>query len=970
MPRRFDFISPGVSTVEVDESIIASEGAEENGILLIGTAPRGPANKPVKVRNLEDFYRVFGKPISGKGATSADVWRKGNQQATTYAMYAAQAWLAAGVSPVNYVRLLGIDSSNQASGYIKAGWQTEHDVSKFAALGAAAYGLFIMPSRSVGAQGEVLSGTLAAVIYASGSSMGLAGTLGNFASARAATTTGGLSNTFVISDSSTGAIKNTFKLRISSSVGTSVSKTFHFDASKKDGYIRNVLNCNPQKLLSVNYGSDSQEKYFLGATYEEAVDTNTLTSASAGEQFGIILPLYNSGLQLGDNRMEAKAAKTGWFINRHPSPFPGFANYKNNSESKLFRFVSLHEGEWFQNNYGVRIENLKLGSVASPDSTFSVVIVDPSGVPVESFSGLNLNESSPDFIGKKIGDQYQTFNNTLDKYEIKGEYPNVSDYIRVQMADDWKAGISDTKMLPFGVYGPQKPLPLQFSSASTTSGTNTLGVLASLGTWDQGHTGSGATLFMDIDYRITCSLHWPDIKLTAENTNNSGNYTKDYAFGVRHMLKTDNKPKKVLYHTEDYKDLVRALPYGLDIHGDTSSDYLIESWIFSLDDIVLDTTDSTKFYYESGSHVGGTSVTSKYGGTTNILTGGVKQFNAPFFGGFDGLDIKQIDPFSIANGLSNSYKDSTHYANYTVKRTLNIVDDVDIIDFDVISMPGLINTNLTQDLINVAEERSDSLAIIDIDSGYRKSYENSGTELLGDSTLGGSGKVIDNARSRDYNTSYAATYYPPVRIRDTVSSGNDVTIVPASVAAIGAIASSEANSEGPWFAPAGFNRGGLSVLGGSSGPNVIGTIEHLTKQNRDDLYEENINPIARFPAVGEIVIFGQKTLQQTASALDRINVRRLMIYLKKKIGKIANTILFDQNVRATWLRFKSAAERVLSNVQSRFGVTEYKLVLDETTTTADLIDRNILYAKVFIKPARAIEFIAIDFVITKTGIEL
>jgi phage tail sheath protein FI len=144
----------------------------------------------------------------------------------------------------------------------------------------------------------------------------------------------------------------------------------------------------------------------------------------------------------------------------------------------------------------------------------------------------------------------------------------------------------------------------------------------------------------------------------------------------------------------------------------------------------------------------------------------------------------------------------------------------------------------------------------------------------------------------------------------------------------------------------------------------------LTKQDRDDLYEENINPIARFPAVGEIVIFGQKTLQQTPSALDRINVRRLMIYLKKKIGEIADTILFDQNVNTTWNRFRAQARRVLSDVQARFGITEFKLVLDETTTTADLVDRNILYAKIFVKPARAIEFIAIDFVITRSGIEL
>jgi len=108
MPRRFDFISPGVSITEIDQSVIAEEG-QEDGILIIGTAPQGPAGKPIKVKNLEDFYRVFGEPVSGKAAASADVWREGNTQATAYGMYAAQSWLASGVSPVTYYRLLGED---------------------------------------------------------------------------------------------------------------------------------------------------------------------------------------------------------------------------------------------------------------------------------------------------------------------------------------------------------------------------------------------------------------------------------------------------------------------------------------------------------------------------------------------------------------------------------------------------------------------------------------------------------------------------------------------------------------------------------------------------------------------------------------------------------------------------------------------------------------------------------------------
>ena len=219
------------------------------------------------------------------------------------------------------------------------------------------------------------------------------------------------------------------------------------------------------------------------------------------------------------------------------------------------------------------------------------------------------------------------------------------------------------------------------------------------------------------------------------------------------------------------------------------------------------------------------------------------------------------------------------------------------------------------------------------------------------------------------NTSYAATYFPRIKLRDTTSGNNEIVIAPASIAGIGAIAFSEANSEGPWFSPAGFNRGGIGTLGGSSGPRTVGTWKTLSKQNRDELYQENINPIARFPAVGEIVIFGQKTLQQIPSALDRINVRRLMIFLKKKIGAIADTFLFDHIVQSTWIRFLSQADPLLASVKTRFGISDYKLVLDSSTTTDDLIDRNILYAKVFVKPAKAIEYIVIDFIVTRSGVE-
>jgi len=210
------------------------------------------------------------------------------------------------------------------------------------------------------------------------------------------------------------------------------------------------------------------------------------------------------------------------------------------------------------------------------------------------------------------------------------------------------------------------------------------------------------------------------------------------------------------------------------------------------------------------------------------------------------------------------------------------------------------------------------------------------------------------------STPYAAVYYPWGLGTDL--NGNEV-MVPASMMALRTIAYNDQVAY-PWFAPAGFNRGGLSF--GSSGLSVTDVREKLTAKERDKLYENNINPIASFPNEG-IVIFGQKTLQVTQSALDRINVRRLMIYLKKEISRFANTILFDQNVSVTWQRFTGAVNPFLESVKSRYGITDYRVILDETTTTPDLVDRNIVYAKIYIKPARAIEFIALDFIITRTG---
>ena len=481
--------------------------------------------------------------------------------------------------------------------------------------------------------------------------------------------------------------------------------------------------------------------------------------------------------------------------------------------------------------------------------------------------------------------------------------------------------------------------------------------------------GGDATTFAHLPTSFVGSVKFPSLRLTDVNSNSNGkNYPPTALFGVRHHRGTSTR------RDDSYIDLVRSLPsdasHTLKHHygeNDSIPDALEYSYIFSLDDIFQDTNNTSTYYYKSGSYdevsAGDQSYSQKngLGGTNGLFTKKIRQFQVPLFGGFDGLDITEVEPFSNTNLTDKTRVNS--YAYNSVFKALETISDPEVVTYDLISLPGVTNTDVTDEVLSLVSDRQDALAIIDIPSGYQPGYENNGSSVAG--SIDG---TINNLEGRVINNSYAATYYPWVRLRDRVGGQNDVLYVPPSVAAIGALGKSQGLSE-LWFAPAGFNRGGINELGGPKGPIITGTWEHLTKDDRDKLYAANINPIARFPSLDQIVIFGQKTLQQTPSALDRINVRRLMIHLKYRIGLIANTILFDQNVRTTWNRFKFQASAVLNDIQGRLGIVEYKLELDEKTTTADLVDRNIMYAKIFIKPARSIEFIAVDFVITRSGVE-
>jgi len=314
-------------------------------------------------------------------------------------------------------------------------------------------------------------------------------------------------------------------------------------------------------------------------------------------------------------------------------------------------------------------------------------------------------------------------------------------------------------------------------------------------------------------------------------------------------------------------------------------------------------------------------------------------------GVFDGAQGKNV-PTGVAGAyyenISNTNIQGLSAAAYT--ESISLLANKDAYKYNLITAPGLIadgtnypaHVSVTTQLLNVVQGRGDSMTILDL-VGYN-------SPII---------PVTTNALT--YDTSYAAAYWPWVQTIDP-DSGRQVW-VPASTMIPGVYAFND-NAAEPWFAPAGINRGVMST--------VLRAERNLTQGNRDLLYESNVNSIATFPNSG-VVVFGQKTLQKKKSALDRINVRRLLIELKNYISQVADTLVFEQNTVTTRNNFLSQVNPYLASVQQRQGLTAFKVVMDETNNTPTTIDNNQLIGQIYLQPTKTVEFILLDFNILPTG---
>jgi uncharacterized protein len=314
-------------------------------------------------------------------------------------------------------------------------------------------------------------------------------------------------------------------------------------------------------------------------------------------------------------------------------------------------------------------------------------------------------------------------------------------------------------------------------------------------------------------------------------------------------------------------------------------------------------------------------------------------------GVFDGATGKNI-PTGVAgayyNDISNSNIQGLPASAYA--DSISLLSNKDAYRYNLITAPGLIadgtnfpsHSSLVSQLITTVQNRGDAMTVIDL-VGY-------GSNIL---------PVTTNAIT--FDTSYAAAYWPWVLTIEP-NSGRQVW-VPTSTMIPGVYAFNDGVSA-PWFAPAGINRGVMS--------NVIRAERNLTQGNRDLLYESNVNSIATFPNTG-VVVFGQKTLQKKRSALDRVNVRRLLIELKSFISQVADTLVFEQNTVATRNNFLSQVNPYLSSVQQQQGLTAFRVIMDESNNTSEVIDNNQLVGQIYLQPTRTAEFIILDFNVLPTG---
>ena len=539
-----------------------------------------------------------------------------------------------------------------------------------------------------------------------------------------------------------------------------------------------------------------------------------------------------------------------------------------------------------------------------PFGSFSLIVRsfddnDRAPQVLESFSGLSLDPDSPNYICRRIGDMYEVWNKTDKKFDEFGEYENKSKYISIDPSLDLKNGNVPDTALPWGYKG------YRGIADGAVSGLGSFPDLPTVQTLEYGSD-------------FNTSVYWG-----VEVVNN---FSASLNHGLVDRLKHLPAALRAASGSVGANFSLKWVSGSVD----NLSSFATTTRLADTDLTALSTSLSFSANAEASPVLSGASGFTGYLSVDNLENTDLAKFTMVMNDGFDGVDITLSNPFDPENMVSTS-----QYQTHAYRTALDMLSDGDRYEISELVMPGVWADKVVDYGIEMVEGRGDTFYLADV-SGSSKS------------------DAIDFLAAKTWDSSYAAVWYSWQRHDDDVF--NKQVEVPPTVHMPAAFAYNDTVAA-RWWAPAGLNRGGLSIHG------AIRAKDRLKKRERDDLYDNRINPIRSFGQEGPVA-WGQKTLQRAASALDRINVQRMLLSARKIISKKALYIVFEPNVAAVWDRFKDDIRPDLERIQRNFGIEDFKLVLDERTTTEDLIERNIMYGKIAVKPTRTSEYVLLDFFVT------
>jgi phage tail sheath protein FI len=1011
------FGSAGVTAREIDLSGPVAQEPVGIPAGVIGTALQGPAFVPITVGLLSDFYAKFGLTDGKKfGPLAVTEWLRNAGSITYLRVLGAgdgrQRTSDGSVSSAGFTvgenQPRAVDGVLVGNPYAMSGSNSVLGRTFFlGAFMSESAGSTVFSDAGLQGQGSITPGVNTSVPIVRGVLMAASGVilrLSSSVTASAAPSSTLVANEFSSQGSHYGAVvlldggvaKQDFVLLLNGHKGTDPLYPNYITASfdmTSPNYFANVLNKDPLKY--------QQAGHYLHSHWDVHPSTAVVTgsgllsilsgaSATTAYRAGVEVSAFLTTSSLGRNAGSATVpnyeawtdrfahSKSPWVISQR---FGGVA-------ANLFKLHALDAGAGISTNFKLSIENIAPSSdPANRYGSFDLVVRDWNDQDnnlrnLEQWRGLNLDPNSDRYIAKIIGDAhiYYDFDQSeaSQKIVVEGSYPNRSNLIRVEVSSDVDNQVVDATALPMGVRGVQhlitsgtKPLTSpSISSAALEQVTSSVGsssvlkrvIESPLPLRKNITQGSGVKLsvnpllYWGVRFEHVTSLTTPNASVLQDKSLLSfAKYFPDFSTTQQSFVVGDN-----------YGEVATAE------NGELDSDRFCKN-LFTLENIKVVTgstglADSAEWdqatYVRDGNITADETAKSRRLATTDFIQANRRFLKYTFFmqGGFDGVNLFDADESAIndtavvadMNDANRGRQEGPSVRAYT--KALDIMKNVVNVDIQLLAVPGIRHPIVSDTATNAVEERFDALYLMDIEQ-----LDNNGLNVISDSQLPSVTLTVNNFRDRALDSSFSAAYFPDVVMTDPNTKTN--VYAPPSVAVLGALALNDAVGH-PWFAPAGFTRGSLQT--------VQEARVQLSKTNMDALYDVSINPLVAFPGnstsgtnpKGGVIVWGQKTLQASASALDRVNVRRLLIDIRRQVREISQTIIFEPNRETTLAKFSAAVTPRLQRVQALAGLERFRVIIDSSTTTQADIENNTLRGKIYVQPTKTIEFVSLDFVVT------